>query len=111
MGPARSSRKLAPPWRPDDTRADIDKRSLELNDEILVCRRAPEILEVCQRRHLEYSAVNAATALHRIAKMPDKDTARLSPFLVPFAAQVLELLSAPGVNEARGLGNSAWAFA
>jgi hypothetical protein len=111
IGPARATRKLAPQWRPDDDREDIDKRSLELNDEILVCRRANEILAMVDKRGAEYGAVNATTALHRIAKMPDRQVALHSPQLLPLASKVLVLLQQSGFNETRGLGNTAWAFA
>jgi len=92
VGPARSTRKTTAQWRPDDRREDIDKRSLELNDEILICRRACDIFAVYERSGAEFGPVNGSTALHRLAKMPDRDAASRSPLLVPLASHVLALL-------------------
>jgi len=67
---------------------------------------------MCERYKAQFSAVHLVTALHRVAKAEDAQSAIGDDSLTTLTADVSELFVAPGDNEStRHLSNTAWALA
>mmetsp|Transcript_73556 Transcript_73556/g.166709 ORF Transcript_73556/g.166709 Transcript_73556/m.166709 type:complete len:82 (+) Transcript_73556:314-559(+) len=69
-----------------------------------------EILVVCRRYMAEFSVVNVATALHRIAKQPDAASFRPSPLFAELLARA-ESAALKAAAQPQELASMSWAVA
>jgi len=77
-----------------------------INKQIAGLRRVEAVVELCHRRSSELDAINIATALHRLARCPDRAAG------VRLAPSILALLApSPSQFGAQALANTAWSLA